>query len=364
MDDKSKLLNALEGITDEEIFQARLIAARSKFWTNDTEKLIRKWKRQISQRRTGHKYYESWYKKCYYGLGLPMTVITAIVSSGIMATFKNCDACGNPVENTTTPAGTTVFSCNTDVYIRLVMGILGIISVMLCAIFLFMDFGGSQSLHKDTSDSLDSLFREIEDLLNKKISERGDPVAELQKIRNRFDFINQNGPSISEKYETALEYKYIPLDVKFKRPSRKHNGVTAQPPPSTIHLDTEGDTPEKMPDSSILAQILVENMQDTKKKEAIRESQIRSINDYDTDDEEKEVAIPFDIESVRPGDIMENPTSKLVRDSLAKALKFEMARMFPDYSIDAPLVIEKEKSEDDTSITMDDCKSIEMNDFL
>lgn len=304
-------------------YQAKLIVARKKFWTKDTEKLLRKWKTQIRQRYMGHKLSEKKYGNIFYGIGLPMTVMAAISGSGVLATFQNC----NSVLNACSEVNSTFITgdCSKDEYIRLVMGLVGIISGALAALFLFIDAGGARKDHKDSASDCDALSRDIEEILIQPIVQRGDPIAQLQRIRNKFDIIVQNSPSIPQEYQKNLEYTSIEKQGHF------------EPPKSDIDLGSIKRYRGKIPDASVLAEILARQVYKTKQNVATTTDEIERYNDHDTDDE-KDVAIPFDPESFRPEDVPVDP----IKESLQKALQFELARLWEDNRNGEDAVIEIE----------------------
>jgi hypothetical protein len=312
-------------------YQAELIVARKQFWTQDTEKLLRKWKGQIARRCIGHKISEGKYTKIYYGIGLPAAILSAISASGILTTFQNCNECPN-VNSSSASSSTSSSTCNSEEYIRLVMGLVGMIAAVLSAIFLFIDAGGMKRDHKDAVSDCESLSRDIEEILIQPIVQRGDPISQLQRIRNRFDIIVQNSPSIPSEYQKNLDYVSL----------EKH-GHHLRPPRPNIDL-TKIHHRKKIPDTSVLAEILANQVHKTKEKVASAAEEVRKFNDHDTD-EEKDVVIPFDPETFRPDDMPGDP----IKESLQRALEFELTRfggstMEPE---DIHIDVEKMKDEDD-----------------
>ncbi|HMP30618.1 MAG TPA: SLATT domain-containing protein [Saprospiraceae bacterium] len=339
-----------EKFPEEVIYQARLIIARAKFWTQETEKLLRRWRKQIRHRYTGHKSKEAYFKACLYGVGIPMTILSAVSAAGILASFQNCNACDPPSSSNTSIPGTPIVDpCAKDLYIRISSAILSVVAATLSSLFLFMDYGGSQKAHKDAASDCDALAREVEDLLNHPIPQRGDPIAELQKIRNKYDIVVQNSPSIPDTFCTALEY------ASFEKKNHYDHKKVVAPPTSNIDLTTLRQR-RNAPDAAVLAKILVEDMKaaEDKKKE------IEKANDYDTD-EDKEVTLPFDPDSFRPGDILEDERTRIVRESLQRAMEFELSR----FEESEPLIIREHTTYDDNVETIIDRNeiSIEMNEI-
>lgn len=304
-------------IPEEVLYQAKLIVARTKFWTPAVEKLLRRWKRQIGQRYVGHKECEQYYKRWYLGIGIPMVILTAVVSAGILTTFKNCDSCGNSNNPNNTIPG--VDPCAQDVSIRIAMGVLAGLSAALSAIFIFLDFGGQNKEHKDAASDCGSLEREVDELINTEIVQRGDPSASLQKIRNKFDQIVKNSPSVPETYSCNLDY------ISYEKGHHYNHSKVVQPPSSALDLNKLKRKGKNVPDVSVLTDILIADVKKAKEEKKQMKEDIEKANEYDTD-EDKEVTIPFDLDSIRPGDLLEDHGKRAVRESLERALMFEMTR--------------------------------------
>lgn len=317
-----------DDLTPDEIHQARLIVARQKFWTKDIEKLLRRWRRQINELEGEHKLAERKYNKRYYIIGVPASVCAAVVASGILATFKNCNECSAGC----VPAASG--SCDNDEWIRLLMGILGVVSIALTCISVFMNYGQASSDNKNSASDFGSLAREIDAVLMAPVSTREDPITFLQGIRAKFDDISKNSPILSTKI--SLEYRTIEEKRKMSMPG----------PPSPDSIQGRGiGRRTKIPDASSLAKILIDNIEaDEKERETIRKK-VDKENDHDTD-EEKEVAITFDLDELKPEDILENDRRNVVQSSLAKALQFELNRMYNDNT--API---RDKLEETKAVT-------------
>jgi hypothetical protein len=84
-------------------------------------------------------------------------------------------------------------------------------------------------------------------------------------------------------------------------------------------------------DTSHLAKLLLDNIETQKQEEHTARQTVRDAvqkaNDYDTDEEDKEVTLDFDLEAARPEEI-ESRKRKGVQASLAKALEFELGRLY------------------------------------
>jgi hypothetical protein len=286
----------MEGLTPEVLGLARTIVERSNFWTSDIEKLLRRWRKQINGLHLKHKDAERKYNKLYYLLGVPTTILSTVVSSGILTTFQNCNIC------TTECSPDANSTCASDAYIRLAMGIIGVLSVVLTVTMIFLNYGAASSDNKTASDEYGELAREIDAIVEAPPITRGDAIVSLHQIRTKFDDIVKKSPSLESS--VSLEYR------TFK--TEKPNGVTR--------------TKTKMPDASSLAKILVDTIEEENENDALKRQKIDETNDHNTD-EDQEVAIGIDLEAMRPGDTKRTA----MEESLTRALQFELSRFYvPD----------------------------------
>jgi len=302
-------------VTNEELYQAKLIVARNRFWTPELEKLFRRWRRQISKRQQGHLAQEDSYSNYHYLLGIPATVLAAIGGVGALTTFRNCD---------------TTDGCPEDQWIRLAAALLMIVSAVLSALFMFLNFNTTSEQHREASRCYEELLRRIDSTIRLPIGMREDPIACLQDIRNKFDDTAKNSPSIPEIYSASLEYHTIDDDNGRER--LKSSAPQAKPPsPDTITDPVIAASPRVAVDTSHLAKLLLDNIEVQKQEEDTARKSVRAAveqaNDYDTDEENKEVTLDFDLEAARPEDI-ESRKRKGAQVSLAKALQFELGRLY------------------------------------
>lgn len=189
-------------INDEVLQYAAFISARKKYWTSDLDKLLRKWQRQISRRREGHKAGERRYKTVYLSLGIPSVILAAIISAAVFGTFKNCECTEN---------------CYTDEWVRIISGVIALLSAILTAVISFIDAGGTREKHKNSADTYDQLSHQIDSILQTSSILRGDPTTVVEGIRTGFDNAVKDSPYIDSNYETTLTYK-----IKSPAVVRKH----------------------------------------------------------------------------------------------------------------------------------------------
>jgi len=203
-------------------FQNKLLSARNKLWTPELDRLLRNWKRQIGKREGGHNNLARKYNRRHYIFGLPAILLAAILSSGILSTFQNCDDCnGNQ--------GTV--ECEIIQYLRLVFGLLGIVNTALVGFQTFMNYQEEAEKHKSAADDYGSLFRLLDSMILMPGPIRGDPITSLQNIRSRYDDLVRRSPSLPKKYNVDLSYNV--------------NCSMTAPPPPPLNSATTGNISDR-----------------------------------------------------------------------------------------------------------------------
>lgn len=288
----------------DSITQDQMILARSKLWTSEVEKLLRKWRLQISKRERGHSELNRKYSQRHYILGIPTTVIMAIASIGIFATFRNCSECEDQSQE----------KCSADVWIRVASGIVTVLAMIMSSLMTFMNYSDEASNHKEASSEYGSLGRYIDSLILIPPPLRGDPQVVLQNIRSQYDTNVRRYPSLDRKYEVELNYQTVDITKIHSKPPRPEDIPDLHTP------EIIGQMADMMhsPPSQNLDDIMAEE------------------NDHDTDDEDHEVKLTFDLDIPSICD----PTmaalaaaqlamhrDKQIQNSLTAALAFEMQRL-------------------------------------
>jgi len=287
---------------DEPTLQDQIILARSKLWTPELDKLLRKWKRQVELRRRGHSSIERKWSKRHYIFGVPATVLTAITSTGILATFRNCNDCDDPDQS----------RCEADQYIRLAIGIVGIFEIALTGIMTFMNYQESANAHKEAADNYESLYGNIDSLLIIPPSVRGDPITTLHDIRQKYDDNVRKSPNLPGKYQ---EYKELSYSVLNK--DHSNNFIQTIPKPNMKEININNNKGGYRTDilKSVISDLSTneedDNTSSTNKIErhvlTSKKSKDSSDNEYfdalleehnnfNSDDEDKEVCLAYDID--------------------------------------------------------------------
>jgi hypothetical protein len=296
------------------VTQDQLILARSKLWTPELDKLLRKWKMQIGKRERGHLNLSRTFTRRHYILGGPAIVLSTIVSVGIFSTFRNCSECDTSQNS----------NCDADQWIRLASGIIGLFSMGLTAFLTFMNYADIAADHKSAADDFGSMFRNLDTMLIVPPPVRGDPQFTLQTIRNQYDDLVRRSPTLPSKYDVGLAFEFIEKSKLPKPPSPEHIK-------SNINLHTTKDLEKLISENSVSENSVSEKHNIDKLEEFIAKE-----NDYNTDDEDQEVKLPFDLDYSQNYNAaaaafaaaeMVSRREQITQNSLQAALAFEIQRL-------------------------------------
>ena len=301
--------------------QDNYILSRSRLWTPDLDKLLRKWKKQIGRKERGHRDLARIYARKHYMFGLPAVILSTLITAGAFATFQECGECDDQQST----------QCQAEVWVRLSVGVLGIISIGLTSSVTFLNYQQTAENHKSAADMFGERFREIDSMLQIPGPLRGDPISTLQSIRSQYDNDVRNAPVLPKKYELELTY-----DVIAPKP----------PSPGQVNiLLTNSDREQRRRDTVTLGKLLTdeengkeESSDDSDKSVTIvMDEALKARNEHDTDDEQ-DVCIAFDLDCV-PNYTQATTALAMValaakkreeeQLSLQRALAFEMQRMEP-----------------------------------
>lgn len=200
----------------------KMISSRSETWTPEVEKFLRRMKRQIEIRRQGHYDLSRKMKYRHYLLGIPATIFASVASTGILATFRNCkDEKG----------------CDSDQWIRLLAGVIGLLDVGITGVMTFVNFKGASENHKTAADNYEKLDGLIDNILVISPANRDDSSQAIQEIRAQYNDIVKEAPNLSKEYQiplsSPLTQKRVrlptidPMDVGFVRrsPQEARKGI-------------------------------------------------------------------------------------------------------------------------------------------
>jgi hypothetical protein len=240
--------------------------------------------------------------------GLPAVILSTLITAGAFATFQECGDCDDQQST----------QCKAEIWIRLTIGILGIISIGLSSAVTFINYREIAEDHKTAADMFGERFRQIDSLLLIPGPFRGDPITVLQNIRSQYDNDVRNAPVLPKKYDFELTYNVI-----HPKP----------PPPGQVNIDPQ----RKRHDTDVLRKILTDEEEECSDASVTipMDEALDERNQYDTDGEE-DVCIAFDLDAVP--DYTQTTTALAVatlaakkrkeeQESLQNALAFELRRL-------------------------------------
>jgi hypothetical protein len=161
-------------------------------WTAPVEKLARKWRGQIGVRIRGHKDRNRIQTKRFFMLGIPNGILGVIVGFGLLTSIFSCDG---------------EEKCTFSLIAEIAGAILSGISGSLGFLITFLNYGQRAEMHKKSADDFESLYRKIESQLSLTVDLRDPPAEFLKNIRDEYDSIVKDSPTLSEKYNVNLDIK-------------------------------------------------------------------------------------------------------------------------------------------------------------
>lgn len=234
------------------------VLERSRLWTPEIDKLLRRWRKQVEIRRRGHYDIARKWNNRHYRLGVPAAILSAVVTTGTLSTFRNCsDSEGS--------------KCDADQWIRLLIGVFGIINTTMTATQTFMNYHEGAESHKSAADDYESLYGIIESLFSIPVGVRGDPVTALHGIRSKYDETVKKSPNLPQEYQVELSFTTVD---SYRTAS---NRLSPQPERAQLQ-PVDVDTSTSPSSESI-------------------EARIKQENDFDSEDDQ-EVCLGFDLDQM------------------------------------------------------------------
>lgn len=149
---------------------------------NDPSTLLSKWEQNLQISRAAH--YESAknLSRANYLLGIPVTVLSAVVGTSILATVQE----------------------DVGLNLKILAGLISMLAAILAGLNTFLRFEERAEKHRTIGARCAALMREIEEALACSDDNKIDKEA-IKSIRNQYDKITLDAPPTSQKmYERAL----------------------------------------------------------------------------------------------------------------------------------------------------------------
>ena len=318
----------------------RIAILRSKMWTPDLDKLLRRWKKQLLERRMAHADYARSQSNKHYLFGVPSVFVTAVTSSSVITVSQLCPE----------PMNTTGYNakCEVSNWLLLALGGIGIFSSALVGVMTFLNFQEGSQANKTAADNYESLMNDVDSILVLPVMLRGDPATTLKNVRYQYDEIVKKAPSLPSKYEDTLSFGVIsssnntnnsphisiPIDVRSSQPIKKDVGEDQEILQKIMEIS---DSPtgsikqnrDSIPETTVkndLTSSDARNIVNNNNKEELQKINkiLQEHNDFNSSDDEKEIQIGFDIDRVTVLDFSQltGSTGSAYPNALSSARKF------------------------------------------
>lgn len=151
---------------------------------HSVEKLLSDWYHQASINRDINAKRAQYNRKLHYWLGIPVVIFSSIVGS---AAFTQINQTGNN-------------------NIRIIAGLLSILSAILAGLQTFLGFGGSAEKYRAVGIGYEQLANEIEKLQALPVNLRGGLSDRINSLENRLNALAQGSPEIPDHEHSNHEH--------------------------------------------------------------------------------------------------------------------------------------------------------------
>lgn len=161
---------------------------------DNAEELLRGWLLHSHKSRDRHNFAARKYDKWRYLIGIPATVLSAIVGTAIFATLSQ----GEP----------TLSQWESGFLIKIFVGFLAVFAAVLTSLQAFLDLGSYAEKHRLAGVRYKAIIRELEQMGigNKAELSLDDPL--LTELRKRLDALEEESPVIPPRVYQTIETKY------------------------------------------------------------------------------------------------------------------------------------------------------------
>jgi hypothetical protein len=154
--------------------------------TKDAIKLLKRWKKQINNRKIAHHSEASRLNKLYYMTGFPSIILSSISGVGGLSSYDS-----------------------NEVWISVTTSAIALCAGIFAALQTFMGFEKRSSSHRVAADSYGKLYRHIEE-----VSLSGEYSHETMKdVKKRYDEIVETSPNLPEKYNDQIGFKIKEIET-------------------------------------------------------------------------------------------------------------------------------------------------------
>jgi len=155
--------------------------------------LISHWHEEVSLNQVSHAQASSYYNGLHYAFGAPVVICSSVVGT----------------------AAFTQLHQEANDRLRLMAGILSVVSVVLASLQTFLGFGERAEKHRTLGVGYEEVRMEIEELQNLPVHDRGKVKDRLDKLRQKIDHLGHGSPSVP---------KFVNRRANAKKPRHKTTG--------------------------------------------------------------------------------------------------------------------------------------------
>jgi hypothetical protein len=172
-------------------------------WDDRVEHLYESWLRRVAAAESGHRRMSGQMWRRYLALGLPVVVLTTIVGTSVFASLA-ADENGNSAASPR---------------VRVLVGTVSLLAAVLSSLQTFLRYGVRSEGHRIAAMRYEALRRDMTKTLAMPPEARGDPVREVDSVRQRLDRYAKESPTIGEHQWKQLEREFhlsrVPPDPRW-----------------------------------------------------------------------------------------------------------------------------------------------------
>jgi hypothetical protein len=170
-------------------------------WDDRVEHLYESWLRRVAAAESGHRRMSSQMWRRYLALGLPVVVLTTIVGTSVFASLASDEGGAAPT------------------WVRVTVGTVSLLAAVLSSLQTFLRYSVRAEGHRIAAMRYEALRRDMTKTLALPPDARGDPVREVDGVRQRLDRYAKESPTIGEHQWKRLEREFhlsrVPPDPRW-----------------------------------------------------------------------------------------------------------------------------------------------------
>lgn len=147
--------------------------------------LLLRWRKNCLRSQIGNYDASNWFAKINYWIGIPATVLSAVVATSVFATLQTQAAS----------------------WAKITVGLLSVIAALLAALQTFLRLGERSSKHRTIAAEYGGIKREIDLLLVNIKSNQPISDTDVELIRKRMDSLSKDAPEMPEHLWQAVHSK-------------------------------------------------------------------------------------------------------------------------------------------------------------